>query len=66
MYVVAQPDVAAASKTAVLTMPPEILVCRCVAAAVIIPLFIPALHKPLRSLLRPGVRPDPTLAAIQP
>ena len=36
-------------------LPPEILACRILAGVVIIPLFIPALHKPLRRLLRPGV-----------
>ena len=56
MYV-APADLVSPGKTAVAAMPPEILLCRCVAAAVIIPLFIPALHKPLRSLLRPGVKP---------
>ena len=37
-------------------LPPEILACRCLAAVIIIPLFIPVLHKPLRRLLRPAVR----------
>ena len=54
MYV-APADLVSSSKTAIAAMPPEILLCRCIAAAVIIPLFVPALHKPLRSLLRPGV-----------
>ncbi len=36
-------------------LPPEILACRCLGAVIIIPLFIPVLHKPLRRLLRPGV-----------
>ena len=40
-------------------LPPEILACRCLAAVIIIPLFIPILHKPLRRLLRPGVSPMP-------
>lgn len=37
-------------------LPPEVLACRIIAASVIVPLFIPALHKPLRRMLRPGVR----------
>lgn len=53
---IADADLAAHAKVTSAAMPPEILLCRCVAATVIIPLFIPALHKRLRSLLRPGVR----------
>ena len=52
---IADADLASHTKATAAAMPLEILVCRCVAAAVIIPLFIPALHKRLRGLLRPGV-----------
>ncbi len=45
-------DVKPANRT---VLPPEILACRCLAAVIIIPLFIPVLHKPLRRLLRSGV-----------
>ena len=52
---IADADLASHAKAAAAAMPLEILVCRCIAAAVIVPLFTPALHKRLRSLLRPGV-----------
>ena len=59
---IADADLASHAKAAAAAMPLEILVCRCIAAAVIIPLFTPALHRRLRSLLRPGVRPFRLLA----
>ena len=45
-------------------LPREVLVCRIIAALVIIPLFIPALHKPLRRIIRPMVRNLESLGVI--
>ena len=36
-------------------LPTEALACRIIAAVVLIPIFIPALHSPLRRMIRPTV-----------